>query len=184
MASKIKVDQIQTADGTGTIALQNQLSGMTTASLPTVTTDKLGTGAVLQVVSAASASEETTTSSSFQESGVLTVNITPASTSSKFWIVASFEGYNNTASSTSFFSIFRLISGGADTNLGGSFGMGHYRGSSNHNEGTIAMNYLDSPNTTTALTYRVKLKAASGTAYLNKGAGASKGSITVMEIAG
>ena len=34
MASKIKVDQIQTADGTGTIALQNQLSGMTTASLP------------------------------------------------------------------------------------------------------------------------------------------------------
>ena len=141
-------------------------------------------GSVLQVVSAASASEETTTSSSFQESGVLTVNITPASTSSKFWIVASFEGYNNTASSTSFFSIFRLISGGADTNLGGSFGMGHYRGSSNHNEGTIAMNYLDSPNTTTALTYRVKLKAASGTAYLNKGAGASKGSITVMEIAG
>ena len=36
MASKIKVDQIQTADGSGTIALHNQLSGMTTASLPTV----------------------------------------------------------------------------------------------------------------------------------------------------
>ena len=35
MASKIKVDQIQTADGTGTIALQNQLSGMTSASMPT-----------------------------------------------------------------------------------------------------------------------------------------------------
>ena len=37
MASKIKVDQLETADGSGTIALQNQLSGMTTASLPTVT---------------------------------------------------------------------------------------------------------------------------------------------------
>ena len=34
MASKIKVDQLETADGTGTIVLQNQLSGMTTASLP------------------------------------------------------------------------------------------------------------------------------------------------------
>ena len=43
MASKIKVDQIQTADGTGTIALQNQLSGMTSASMPT--------GSIVQVVS-------------------------------------------------------------------------------------------------------------------------------------
>ena len=41
MASKIKVDQLQTADGTGTIALQNQLSGMTSASMPS--------GSVLQV---------------------------------------------------------------------------------------------------------------------------------------
>jgi len=41
MASKIKVDQIQTADGSGTIALQNQLSGMTSASMPS--------GSVLQV---------------------------------------------------------------------------------------------------------------------------------------
>jgi hypothetical protein len=41
MASKIKVDQLETADGSGTIALQNQLSGMTSASMPT--------GSVLQV---------------------------------------------------------------------------------------------------------------------------------------
>ena len=34
MASKIKVDQIQTADGSGTIALQNQLSGLASASMP------------------------------------------------------------------------------------------------------------------------------------------------------
>ena len=176
MASKIKVDQLETADGTGTIALQNQLSGMTGVSMPT--------GSVLQVVSAASASEETTTSSSFQESGNLTVNITPTSASSKFWIVASFEGYNNTASAISYYTLSRLISGGADTNLGGTSGMAHTRQSSNTNESPIAMNYLDSPNTTTALTYRCKLKASSGTAYFNKGAGTSKGSITVMEIAG
>jgi|14BtaG_2_1085337.scaffolds.fasta_scaffold17257_2 hypothetical protein len=50
MASKIKVDQIQTADGTGTIALQNQLSGMTTASLPTLTSAEMPAGSVLQVV--------------------------------------------------------------------------------------------------------------------------------------
>ncbi len=44
MASKIKVDQIQTADGTGTIALQNQLSGMTTASVPQLTTSQMPSG--------------------------------------------------------------------------------------------------------------------------------------------
>ena len=50
MASKIKVDQIQTADGTGTIALQNQLSGMTTASLPALGSAQMPTGSLLQVV--------------------------------------------------------------------------------------------------------------------------------------
>ena len=64
MASTLKVDTIQTNDGTGTIALQNQLSGLTTASLPTVTTDKLGAGAVLQVVQTANSSASSTTTSS------------------------------------------------------------------------------------------------------------------------
>ena len=44
MASKIKVDQLETADGSGTIALQNQLSGMTTASLPALTTAQMPSG--------------------------------------------------------------------------------------------------------------------------------------------
>jgi hypothetical protein len=34
MASKIKVDTLETADGSGSIALSNQFSGMTVASLP------------------------------------------------------------------------------------------------------------------------------------------------------
>ena len=50
MASKIKVDQLETADGSGTIALQNQLSGMTTASLPALGSAQMPTGSVLQVV--------------------------------------------------------------------------------------------------------------------------------------
>ncbi len=53
MASKIKVDQLETADGTGTIALQNQLSGLTSASMPT--------GSVIQVVQNYIASETSST---------------------------------------------------------------------------------------------------------------------------
>ena len=59
MASKIKVDQIQTADGTGTITLQNQLSGMTTASLPALGAAQMPTGSVLQVVHTENGTKQT-----------------------------------------------------------------------------------------------------------------------------
>ncbi len=72
MASKIKVDQLETADGSGTIALQNQLSGMTTASLPTLTSAELPAGSVLQVVqfSNVSTGHITTTSTSYVTTGI------------------------------------------------------------------------------------------------------------------
>ena len=54
---KIKVDQIQTADGSGTIALQNQLSGMTSASMPT--------GSVLQVVQGTTDATSTSTTTTY-----------------------------------------------------------------------------------------------------------------------
>ncbi len=50
MASKIKVDTLETANGSGTIALSNQLSGMTTASLPALGSAQMPSGSVLQVI--------------------------------------------------------------------------------------------------------------------------------------
>ena len=93
MASKIRVDQIQTADGTGTIALQNQLSGMTSASMPA--------GSVLQVVTASgipsgytSITKNTDTVAALYGvstanrayATLATVNITPVRTNSKFYV--------------------------------------------------------------------------------------------------
>jgi len=88
MASKIKVDQIQTADGSGTIALQNQLSGMTTASLPALGSAQMPTGTVLQVKHATplGLSGVNTTSSTLADTG-LTVSITPTSSSNKMLVV-------------------------------------------------------------------------------------------------
>lgn len=74
MASKIKVDQIQTGDGTGTIALQNQLSGMTSASMPT--------GSVVQHVnSSLSGSGSSTSATAWIDTG-LSITITPKLSSS------------------------------------------------------------------------------------------------------
>ena len=94
MASKIKVDQLETADGTGTIVLQNQLSGMTTASLPTVTTDKLGAGAVLQTISMTStvSNGSSTTSDASSTSGLVLgiAHITPKKAGSTFIVSCSY----------------------------------------------------------------------------------------------
>ena len=83
MASKIKVDELETVDGSGTIALQNQLSGMTGVSMPT--------GSVLQVVSANYATEWSSTSSTFADTG-LTATITPSATSSKILVLCNQNG--------------------------------------------------------------------------------------------
>ena len=136
------------------------------------------TGSVLQVVSTASTTENTTTSTSFVTSG-LTLSITPSATSSKIYISANFMGYNNTSTAITFYSLYR-----GSTELGGSSGMSLYRQQDTADEEVISMSYLDSPSSTSALTYAVYFKVSSGTGYVNKGAGAMKGSITVMEIAG
>jgi len=78
MASKIKVDQLETADGTGTIALQNQLSGVTYASMPA--------GSIIQVVSANHEGSDITTTSDGSVSTGLSLTITPKYANSHIWL--------------------------------------------------------------------------------------------------
>jgi len=70
MASKLKTDILETVSGSGTIALTNQLSGMTSASMPS--------GSVLQVVQNynPSAAMISSTSSTLVASGIQ-ATITP-----------------------------------------------------------------------------------------------------------
>ena len=74
MASKLKTDVLETVSGSGTIALTNQLSGMTSASVPA--------GSVVQVVGFNSVATTATTSTSFAATH-LTQSITPVYANSK-----------------------------------------------------------------------------------------------------
>ena len=171
MASKIKVDQIQTADGTGTIALQNQLSGMTSASMPT--------GSVLQVVHGMSQSTVTTTSSSSYASTGASATITPSSTSSKIWIITKTTG-RGTSSTDTLTAIFRgTVSG---TNLTGNASTKYNH--SNSEPSDMVNTHLDSPNTTSATTYTLGIRPSVNgqTVYANDAN--TEGTITLMEIAG
>ena len=100
MAAKIKVDQIETVDGSGTIALQNQLSGMTTASLPTLTSAIMPTGSVLQVVqNTLDTSNFDTTSTSAVASGK-SLSITPTTSGNKMLVTVSGLMYNTADTSS------------------------------------------------------------------------------------
>ena len=180
MASKIKVDTLETANGSGTIALSNQLSGMTTASLPALTSAEMPSGSVLQVISATNTNTANggfllqTTSTSFV-SVPLVVSITPSSTSSKIMILVNTTTYR---AATGYLTLYR-----GSTNIAGTNGLANPSGSSSSRFEPVSFSYLDSPNTTSSVQYTLYARTASGTLYVG-GDGDLINSITVMEIKG
>ena len=173
MASKIKVDQIQTGDGSGTIALQNQLSGMTGASMPT--------GSVLQVVQATSTAQDTTTSTSYVASS-LYASITPIATNSKILVTVAGGTMDFGVAAQIYIHLYRSIGGGSysgirdlvRTSIGSpTWALSH------------SYNYLDSPNTTSVVTYKPYYKTNnSSKSMLFNNSWAVPITMTLMEIAG
>lgn len=140
-----------------------------------ITTTKLGTGAVLQVVTGEFASSFTTTSSSFVDTG-LTASITPSSTSNKILVLLDSFGCNNTANRSMFLNIVRtstnIVEKGVTVNAS----------ASNYSLNLIT---LDSPSSTSSVTYKMQIKTdGSGTVNINDTSAVSqrKSSITLLEI--
>ena len=152
MASTLKVDQIQTGDGTGTIALQNQLSGMTDASLPS--------GKILQTVTANILSTTTTTSSSFGAT-VVAATITPSSTSSKILIMMN-GGMNGFAGGSGGQVGYTKIYRGTTALEASTKGSGVFYFDAPDVYVNLSVSIEDSPNTTSATTYTLYAKRASG----------------------
>jgi len=123
-----------------------------------------GGGKILQVLQGTSSTESTGTDGTFVDTG-LNVTITCAATSSKVLVMASTTGRQPTTDAFSYFTIERQVSGGSDTNLGdGTYGMVNMRGDQNF-IGHVFCHVLDSPSTTSAITYEFQRKNVGGTAY-------------------
>ena len=181
MASKIKVDQIQTADGTGTIALQNQLSGMTSASMPA--------GSVIQFtgVSGTAGSHESVGNGSTYTSGINTASITiQGGTSSKI-IIQSMQGASHCQDGTAGATwIQRAISGGATSQIQDSDCWHTFRvsGAGSHYY-PITQTYVDIPNVAagTTITYASRYKRTAGSNgfyFIHSG---TSYAFTLMEVA-
>ena len=178
MASKIKVDQIQTADGTGTIALQNQLSGMTSASMPT--------GSVLQVVQNTTNTSTVVHNTNTLAVGTdLNVTITPSSTSSKILVMMSCGGMSHGATNA---ILLEMLRDSTTIVSRARHGYNSGTGTSAWTSVPFQMQYLDSPSTTSAITYSFKFGAGAGSGtfsiQFNPSTGTNEGIVTAMEIAG
>ena len=146
-----------------------------------------------------------TSDSTASYSDVFNIAITPESTSSKFLLMADLKiGYTSYQAAI-MWKFVRTVSGvgSYDLFIGDSNGSrsrctwGTEEPSSNHNNARYELHtttgiYLDTPNTTTACSFKVMWKAEQHTAYLNRTDGDGNNaayprgasSLTVMEIAG
>ena len=136
----------------------------------------ISTGKVLQVVTATDSTQRTTTSTSYvTASNTLSVNITPSSTSSKIFVTVS-SAFGLPSGADGIATIYR-----DSTNLEGSLGIGFARLSAS-NGASIVMNVLDSPNTTSQVTYQVYIRETSAVANLSLNWTGVTGTITAFEI--
>ena len=156
MASKIKVDQLETADGSGTIALQNQLSGLASASMPT--------GSVLQVVGTGTFSRTEITSSSWAATNN-SLSITPSSSSNKVLVTCT-NHVRVLGSSSPMRGGLRIKRGSTVVwNSDGSGETIQVRDAINEHDTLAAICFLDSPSTTSSTTYTLEAKLTSGTTF-------------------
>jgi hypothetical protein len=152
----------------------------------------VGVGKVLQVLSTTLSSSFTSSSTTFTDITGLTVSITPTLATSKILVVASLTGSNNVGVAA---CQVRLAKDGTGVFVGDAAGsrtpsdwMEAISGSSMV---TLGLSFLDSPASTSALTYSVQGRNTSaGTFFVNRtstdsdtsGFPRAASSITVMEI--
>lgn len=153
-----------------------------------ITSGILPAGSVLQVVQGRSTTNTSINSTSYADTN-LSASITPSSSSNKILIFATQENYHRVDNSIGFNAQYRILRDATVietfTNMEyhrnglGSFGNSLHR--SRH-----PMYYLDSPSTTSAITYKTQasMSGLADNAELVVNEGGSPGIMILMEIAG
>ena len=167
--STISVDTIQGKTTAGTVAMP--------------------AGHVIQSVEESNSSWTAVSSASYAYANV-GVGITPKFSTSKIQVLININGiYASTPGNAIFFELYRDIGGGGYSSISTLGGITGNTDASDHGprDGTLACSFLDSPSTTSAITYRIYwLVSGGGTGGLNNYVGSTNGvtrsSAVAMEI--
>ena len=144
MASKLRVDSILPVDGAPTT----------------------GGGGITQITMGRTNNRTENTSTSFVATN-LEATITPKFTTSKIYVQVSGDCNTNQGANTSetiFLTVYRSIDGGSFSNLGHTnYGFVQLRNDYIRTQAPVCINYLDNPNTTSAVVYKVYMRSSGGT---------------------
>ena len=167
MASQLRVDKIVPVDGAPTG----------------------GGGGIIQIKQTfLNTATSTTTSGSFVDISGMSVSITPKFNTSKIFVMITLGSISSAAGISVGFRLLRdstAVGNAADTTLQSGF-TNIYEGG-NSSLFSASHNFLDSPSTTSAITYKLQWRNSSGTTYLNRYSGSSdsyngSSTITAMEV--
>ena len=140
-------------------------------------------GGIVQIVNTTFGTSISGTVASRADTG-LSLSITPTSSSNKILALvdlADVAKYGGT--STGSYARFWLMRGSTDLiRFAGQIG---YSGNTSTNSGyTVSTNYLDSPATTSAVTYKVQWQNPSGAGTIEMNASGTVSTLTLMEVSG
>ena len=167
MTSQLRVDKIVPVDGAPTG----------------------GGGGIIQIKQTfLNTATSTTTSGSFTDISGMSVSITPKFNTSKIFVMITLGSISSAAGISVGFRLLRdstLIGNAADTTLQSGFTNIYDGGDASLF--SASHNFLDSPSTTSATTYKLQWRNSSGTTYLNRYTGSSdsyngSSTITAMEV--
>jgi hypothetical protein len=136
-------------------------------------------GQVLQVVNATYATLVSTSSNVFADTN-LTATITPKFNTSKILVLVSQNGVAKSTNDT--FARFQVLRN--STSIITFERQLNYTASSGTTSSSVSTNYLDSPATTSATTYKTQVSSGANNAVIEVQASSSTSTITLMEIAG
>tara|TARA_R100000655_G_scaffold52676_3_gene90508 strand:+ start:2154 stop:2744 length:591 start_codon:yes stop_codon:yes gene_type:complete len=158
----------------------------------TILTTNSATGKILQVQSTTKtdfASQALTGSSNFFDISGMSVAITPSNTNNKIFVMFTVAVACNNNFQNNFIQLRRDSTDIAKGTAGGTVNASFYdKTRDNFSPENISVHFLDSPSTTSAVTYKVRWSGENGdTYYLNRNSSNTNegmiSSITVMEVA-
>jgi hypothetical protein len=142
-------------------------------------------GAVVQVKSATTTTAATTTGSTMLDTG-LTINITPTSASNKILVFITQQMGAESTAATPEPAVNLSLMRDATTiwNSGGQYGFYFFKNAAGTTELRIIVSatYLDSPATTSAITYKTQYARGAANVTAKVQAQSSESTITVMEV--
>jgi hypothetical protein len=122
--------------------------------------DLRGAFRILQVVTGTTTTQTSTGSATYSDAG-LSASITPQATTNKVLVMAQINYYNVSTNKTN----FNLVRGSTQINETNPLG-----GDANNIDAGFMLTLLDSPNTTSATTYKVQFKTNAAATYLRASA--------------